>query len=240
LYRQPLLNRKNEQARQRAAGFFLDANHPGANLTRYLFAGYLALLVLAPIPLGSNRPWAWALLELWVFILAIGWLFGYARGKHHRNAAFNKSWPALACGAVWLGYVWFQLVPLLPEVLKALSRRRRAGMRSPRARPASKPPRSRSIGTARCRARSRALLISRSSALSLLLLDRRERVSAAAFTLVVSGFAQAMFEGFPRWRARPESPRTDIRQPQPLRGLPGHVPLGRNRRPDRQSHRRGV
>jgi hypothetical protein len=67
----------------------LDANHPGASPTRHLFAAYLALLVLAPIPLGGNRPWAWALLELWVFILAIVWLFGYLRGKHRINAVFG-------------------------------------------------------------------------------------------------------------------------------------------------------
>ena len=43
-----------------------------ADGTRWIFVCYLALLVWAPIPLGSNRPWGWALLEFWVFLLALG------------------------------------------------------------------------------------------------------------------------------------------------------------------------
>jgi O-antigen ligase len=173
----------------------LDANHPGASPTRYLFAAYLALLVLAPIPLGSNRPWAWALLELWVFILAIGWLFGYMRGKHHGNAVFNKSWPALACGAVWLGYVWLQLVPLPLEVLSRLSPEA-ARWHEFAAGPAGLDAAPLTLdrhGTLQGALKSTAYLAF--FGLSLLLLNRRERVTAAAFTLVVSGFAQAMFGG---------------------------------------------
>ncbi len=173
----------------------MDANHPGASPTRYLFAAYLALLVLAPIPLGSNRPWAWALLELWVFILAIAWLFGYLRGKHQGNTVFIKSWPMLACGAVWVGYVWFQLVPLPLEVLSRLSPQA-AHWHALAAGPAGLDAAPLTLdrhGTLHGALKSTAYLAF--FGLSLLLLDRRERVAAAAFALVVSGFAQAMFGG---------------------------------------------
>ncbi len=173
----------------------MDANHPGVSPTRRIFAAYLALLVLAPIPLGSNRPWAWALLELWVFILAMWWLFGYMRGKHRGNAVFNKSWPALACGAVWLGYVWFQLVPLPLELLSRLSPEA-ARWHELAAGPAGLDAAPLTLdrhGTLQGALKSTAYLAF--FGLSLLLLNRRERVTAAAFMLVVSGFAQAMFGG---------------------------------------------
>ena len=70
-----------------------DSLRPAAN--RWLFAGYLALLAWAPIPLGSNRPWAWALLELWVFALAIWWLLDFARGKTRPGPALKAARPAL-------------------------------------------------------------------------------------------------------------------------------------------------
>jgi len=38
-----------------------------------LFIALLALLFWIPIPLGSNRPWAWALLEVWSFVLFSIW-----------------------------------------------------------------------------------------------------------------------------------------------------------------------
>jgi hypothetical protein len=173
----------------------LDANHPGASPTRYLFAAYLALLVLAPIPLGSNRPWAWTILELWVFLLASWWLLGYMRGKYHGNAVFNKSWPALVCGAVWLGYVWLQLAPLPLEVLNRLSPEA-ARWHEFAARPpglVAAPLTLDRHGTLQGAIKSTAYLVF--FGLSLLLLNRRERVAAVAFTLVLSGFAQAMFGG---------------------------------------------
>jgi len=43
-------------------------------LERGLFYALLALLFWLPIPLGSNRAWAWALLEVWSFALVGGWL----------------------------------------------------------------------------------------------------------------------------------------------------------------------
>jgi len=96
-----------------------DYERPWAN--RWLFVFYLALLVWAPIPLGSNRPWAWAILELWVFALAIWWLLEFARGKTQLSQALKGAWPALLCASLWLVYVWLQLLPLPPALLQALS-----------------------------------------------------------------------------------------------------------------------
>lgn len=40
-----------------------------------LFFSYLILIFWLPIPLGSNRPWAWSMIELAAFLLLAGFLF---------------------------------------------------------------------------------------------------------------------------------------------------------------------
>ena len=166
---------------------------PGAN--RLLFFFYLALLIWVPIPLGSNRPWGWAMLELWVFVLAIWWLFGFALGKTRLSPALKGAWPALLCASLWLGYVWLQLLPLPLGLLQALSpeaARWHAATAWPI--PASAAPLTLDRygtfdGALKCAAYVAFF------ALSLALLDGRRRIAAAAYTLVLSGFAQAMYGG---------------------------------------------
>jgi len=170
-----------------------DYARPSAN--RGLFVCYLALILWAPIPLGSNRPWSWAILELWVFVLATWWLVAFARGKNPRNPVLNGAWPALLCGALWLGYVWLQLLPLPLELLRMLSpeaARWHAAAAWPVAASAA-PLTLDQYGTLHGALKSAAYVAF--FALSLALLDRRGRIAAAAYTLVVSGFAQAMYGG---------------------------------------------
>ena len=42
-------------------------------MNRLLFFGLAGLLVLAPLPLGSNREWAWTLCAFIAALIAIGW-----------------------------------------------------------------------------------------------------------------------------------------------------------------------
>ena len=161
---------------------------------RWLFVCYLALLVWAPIPLGSNRPWAWAILELWIFLLAIWWLLDFARGAARLNPALKAAWPALLCAALWLGYVWLQLVPLPFELLKLLSpEAARAHAAAASLAPGAAPLTLDQSGTLGGALKSAAYVVF--FALSLALLDRHERIAATAYTLVISGFAQAMYGG---------------------------------------------
>src|SRR5512141_1585842 len=99
----------------------MSTSHARPAAIRGLYVLYLALLMWAPIPVGSNRPWAWAILELWVFALAIWWLLDFARGKTCLNPTLKAAWPALLCAALWLAYVWLQLAPLPLELLQLLS-----------------------------------------------------------------------------------------------------------------------
>ena len=170
-----------------------DSARPTAN--RGLFVCYLALLLWVPVPLGSNRPWSWAILELWVFALAIWWLAGFARGTTNRSAALKGAWPALLCGALWLAYVWLQLLPLPLELLKVLSPEA-ARLHAAAAFPGhagAAPLTLDRYATFDGALKSAAYIAF--FALSLALLNRRNRIAAAAYTLIISGFAQAMYGG---------------------------------------------
>ncbi len=160
----------------------------------WLLALYLALILWAPIPLGSNRPWAWAILELWVFALAIWWLLDFARGRTRLSAALKGAWPALLCAALWLGYVWLQLLLLPMALLQVLSpeaarAHAAAGLGAGGAAPLTLD----QYGTLDGALKSAAYVAF--FALSLALLDRPARIALAAYTLVISGFAQAMYGG---------------------------------------------
>ena len=54
---------------------------------RWIFAAYLTLLVWPPIPLGSNRPWSWALMEVWILLLALAWLRFRSHGRFEQDEA---------------------------------------------------------------------------------------------------------------------------------------------------------
>jgi hypothetical protein len=92
----------------------------GAN-DRWLFYALVGLLVWAPFPLGSNRPWAQALLEFGIFVLASAWLVLCLRGRVATTGAWSKArWPVVAL-ALWLLYGLVQVLPLPPDWLRFLS-----------------------------------------------------------------------------------------------------------------------
>ena len=169
------------------------AVHPRPDGTRWIFVSYLALLVWAPVPLGSNRSWAWALLALWVFALALAWLAGRIRGKHSYPVVLREAWPMLLCGLLWLGYVWLQLVPLPIELLKHLSPQA-ARWHSAAAAPAAPglvPLTLDAYATLEGACKSTAYLTF--FALSLILLRDRIRIRLAAYALIASGVLQALY-----------------------------------------------
>lgn len=88
-------------------------------LEKYLFYSLLALIIWLPIPLGSNRPWAWAIAEIWIAIQSISLIIAY-RGnlpftlvRHYKFLLFG-----LALFQLW---VLFQTLPLPWGLLTFLS-----------------------------------------------------------------------------------------------------------------------
>ena len=164
---------------------------PGS--TRWAFVFYLALLAWAPVPLGSNRPWAWPLLALWVLLLALWWLTGFLRGRHAYPGVLRDAWPMLLCGLLWLAYVWVQQLPI-PFGLLELVSPQAAYWHAAAARPdmlAAAPLTLDSYATLEAACKSTAYVVF--FALSLILLYDRDRIRYAAYTLIASGVLQALY-----------------------------------------------
>jgi O-antigen ligase len=161
--------------------------------TTWIFVLQLALLVWAPIPLGSNRASTWALLALWVLLLALWWLAGFIRGKYAYPAILRDAWPMLLCGLLWVVYVWLQLLPLPVEILKLLSpqaARWHIAAAAPDilgAAPLTLDP----YATLEAACKSTAYVAF--FALSLILLRDRDRIRYAAYALIASGVFQALY-----------------------------------------------
>jgi len=90
-------------------------------LDRHLFLAYLALLLWLPLPLGSNRVWAWSLMEVWILVLALVWLVLYFRGHVDLNRSFVRALPVTACLSLTTLWVIVQTLPLPAGLLGLLS-----------------------------------------------------------------------------------------------------------------------
>jgi len=60
-------------------------------------------------------------MELWVFVLLIGWMAGWGLGKARPSDPLAKSWPAWIVIALWVLLQWVHIAPLPPAWVQALS-----------------------------------------------------------------------------------------------------------------------
>lgn len=92
--------------------------HLNQSLHNKLFFFLLLVLCWAPLPLGSNRPWAWSLLEIAFFALTVGCIF------LKRKSAFlglQKYKFAIILWLLFLVIVLFQAVPLPTSIIELIS-----------------------------------------------------------------------------------------------------------------------
>ncbi|SON52780.1 O-antigen ligase family protein [Vibrio tapetis] len=79
-------------------------------LERLLFVSLLALLIWLPIPLGSNRSWAWFIAESWIIVQVLGLLAFYkGRLPWQYLARFSS---LLIPFAIFQCWVFIQTIPL--------------------------------------------------------------------------------------------------------------------------------
>ncbi len=90
---------------------------------KWLFHQLLAIIVCLPLPLASNRPWAWSLMEAWIFSLFAIWAYLCFKNKASLPDYWKKLWlpiTALVCFAIFTA---FQLTPfnLSPKPIDVLN-----------------------------------------------------------------------------------------------------------------------
>jgi putative inorganic carbon (HCO3(-)) transporter len=91
------------------------------SVERALFLLFALLMVWLPIPLGSNRPWAWTVLEVSSFALLAAWLVAWSIGKVEANEVMKRAWPAWAAFAAWILFEALHVLPLPIGLVSFLS-----------------------------------------------------------------------------------------------------------------------
>jgi len=76
------------------------------------FFSLLILIVWLPLPYGSNHAWAWAMMEVGIFSLALVWLWQYLQGKQKLTPVFSKAIPIVVIWVIWFIYITLQCTPL--------------------------------------------------------------------------------------------------------------------------------
>jgi len=153
------------------------------------FFTLLILIVWLPLPYGSNNAWAWALMEVWIFSLALFWLWQHLRGKAQLSPVFYKAIPILVIWIVWLIYVTFQIIPLPYFLVDLLSPQAAEvyAFTNPSLMTLSVDPYSTGVGL--LKSLSYVLLFT----LTLLMVNNRTRLLWVAYVLVFSGVFQAVY-----------------------------------------------
>jgi O-antigen ligase len=99
----------------------LSSRSGARNPDKILFWALLALLVWIPIPLGSNRAWAWGVLEAYSFVLVAAWLILWSLGLAGVSNPLRRAWPAWVVLGLWVALEGLHLVPLPMGWIAALS-----------------------------------------------------------------------------------------------------------------------
>jgi putative inorganic carbon (HCO3(-)) transporter len=94
---------------------------PEIDFGTVLFWALLVLLVWVPIPLGSNRAWAWMIVEVYSFVLLAAWLVLWAFRLVEMPVPMKKAWPAWILLGFWLVLQALHIVSMPPEWVTALS-----------------------------------------------------------------------------------------------------------------------
>ena len=164
---------------------------------------FLALLVWAPFPLGSNRAWAWTILEAGLFLAAALWVIGWLQRRHGSLAVARAAWPAFALLGVWLAYLALHWTPLPANLVRALSPQSAAvhALAAPYGDPYGDPHAAGAWITLSLDPNASFVFWLKSCAyavaffLTLALTHTRERARLIALVLVLSGLAQAVYGG---------------------------------------------
>jgi putative inorganic carbon (hco3(-)) transporter len=160
-------------------------------LERSVFSLWLVLLAWVPIPLASNRPWAWAVLEIGIFILAAAWLLLWAARKVRVPSAARNAKIIGLVWCLWLTWVGLQVIPLPLSWVSVLSpmaaELNQLTLSGADAVPLSLEPQITAV------AWLKSLMLGLNFFLALVLLNSRARLRATILSLVVMGVLIAFY-----------------------------------------------
>jgi O-antigen ligase len=88
---------------------------------RMIYWGLVGLLFWAPLPFGSNRPWAVAIVVVWVALLGAAWSMGWMLGKCNVRSSFYRGRLLFVVLCAWAALVSVQLVPLPAQWVALIS-----------------------------------------------------------------------------------------------------------------------
>lgn len=84
-------------------------------MARALFWALMAVVALAPLPLGGNRPVAWSALGLVIGLLLVVWAVAAIRDRSLLAVAWRRIWPAAATFAGLIAWYLFQAAEFSPR-----------------------------------------------------------------------------------------------------------------------------
>ena len=91
------------------------------SLDKGLYYAFCGLIVWLPLPLGSNRPWAWSIMEIWVYLLTAVWCWLYFHNKVNISGSLRSSRFVFFTFVLWLLFIAIQLLPLPLQIISAVS-----------------------------------------------------------------------------------------------------------------------
>ncbi|MBF0445138.1 MAG: O-antigen ligase family protein [Magnetococcales bacterium] len=157
-----------------------------------IFYAFMLLLAWVPLPMASNRAWAWSIMEGYIFIMAVVWLILFSIGRAELTKAFVVAKPILYLLLLWLLFVLLQFIPLPINFIKFISPQAAALFSAvsginPDNITISVDPHATKIAWIKSVAYVLFFIF------TLLLIDTRKRVKILVFVIIFSGFAQALY-----------------------------------------------
>lgn len=83
-------------------------------MIRLVFVGLLTVVVLAPLPFASNRPWSWTALSLAVGLLLVLWSLAAWRDHGAIAVSWRRIWPLVVMFAAVIAWIAVQASPWTP------------------------------------------------------------------------------------------------------------------------------
>lgn len=84
------------------------------------FLSLVLIIILAPVPLGSNRPYAWYALEVLVFTGVFFWIIGEIFSVKKNSPKQVPTW-LFGAFMLWLGYILIQCLPLPSKIVSFIN-----------------------------------------------------------------------------------------------------------------------